>query len=71
MDINDITSMHKRACSGLDCQNVATRQLKIKFSDKTGFFCEHHANEFLLEGILEDMKTTTDNSLDYNEGNLK
>jgi hypothetical protein len=69
--MTNATAIDKKVCSSLNCQNLATRSLKIKFSDKTGFFCERHANEFLLEGILEDMKTTTDNSLDYNEGNLK
>lgn len=56
--MSGITAIDKRVCSGLNCRDLATRILKIKFSHRTGPFCERHANEFLLEGILEDMKTS-------------
>ena len=40
--MSDVAPMHKRtikrACSGLDSQNVATRRLKIKYSDRTDRF---------------------------------
>lgn len=65
--MSGMTAIDKRLCSGLNCQNLATRDLKIKFTHRTGFFCERHANEFLLEGILEDMKTTANNTLDCKE----
>jgi hypothetical protein len=51
--MNDITAKDNKVCSSINCLNVATRHLKISFSHRTGFFCERHANEFLLEGILE------------------
>lgn len=55
--MNDIAAIDKKVCSSLYCLNVATRHLKIKFSHRTGFFCEEHADEFLSEGIVEAINT--------------
>jgi hypothetical protein len=70
--MSDITAIDKKVCSSLNCQKVATRHLKIKFSHRTGFFCKEHADEFLSEGIVEAINVLFNPTrCDYDEGNIK
>jgi hypothetical protein len=52
VDSIDLNNGEKyKICAGKDCKNISKAQLKIKYINKTGHFCES-CTEYLLQNEL-------------------
>jgi hypothetical protein len=53
---NTRTEWYERKCSGKDCQNMGNSILKIKYINKSGYFCDKCTRDLLDEGLAISQK---------------